>query len=190
MAKRIRIALGGATLFADLQHMDRLFEMRVNSFTEEMHGVVDVVGDLLRRSRKKIWYELFTGKYLPTDHTLEELRQMDHPYARRHGTIQAIHDPVEAIHMQSSGRSGKTGGGISIFKQIAMADWSYKNRKVYAIVFTTEEARRIWKFLRAGTTRMLPRDLFGRIVQDHRQGITTEVKRAVERYVRKMSRNK
>ena len=38
-----------------------------------------------------------------TDHTLEDLRKLDHPYARRHGLTKAksLHEPYWLVHRQS-----------------------------------------------------------------------------------------
>lgn len=94
-----------------------------------------------------------------TDHTLERLAQMDHPYARRHGQIKPIHgtqrldqgymrDPRNVVHrrsramarsVRSSARQGK-GDGIA---------WD-----VWFDLSAAEHIRNVLE----GTDSMLPRD--------------------------------
>lgn len=103
------------------------------------------------------------GTYFrPDDHTLTELRRLGHPYARRNDSAGSLHDPPEIIHIQDS-------HGPSLFFTLKKETDVSPDNKIYraAVVFGDTEAAYYWKYLKYGTTKMVPRRIDQRIRIDH-----------------------
>lgn len=88
-----------------------------------------------------------------TDHTLRDLADLDHPYARRHGSIQIHREsspliavPEARIHTQSGSLLRALSGGLAA------------GRTAYRVGFDSTIAPHA-KFVELGTKTMLPRDV-------------------------------
>lgn len=88
-----------------------------------------------------------------TDHSLRDLAELDHPYARRHGSIQIHRDPSPDIavpearvHTHSGRLLRSLDGGL------------VAGRTAYRVGFDSTVAPHA-KFVELGTRTMLPRDV-------------------------------
>ncbi len=85
-----------------------------------------------------------------TDHSLEALAAMDHPYARRHGTIQIHSDRPYVVHKRSGAMAGSITGRL--VRSGGVKNYSYRVGFDYGAV-------RHARFVVEGTTKMLPRNV-------------------------------
>lgn len=84
-----------------------------------------------------------------TDHSLQVLAAMDHPYARRHGSIRSLgHSKPDMVHKRS-GRMSQNISGALLGKG---NNFRYRVGFKYGVVPHA-------KFVVAGTRTMLPRDV-------------------------------
>jgi len=101
-----------------------------------------------------------------SDHSLEDLRIMDHPYATRHGSRgRPIHSPYWLVHTQggrllsskSSGidKASLTGGELTARAWVKL-DESAAHYAVYVV----------W-----GTSKMIPRDFLGGSLEQEKEKI-------------------
>ncbi len=91
-----------------------------------------------------------------TDHSLSDLKKMDHPYAARHGSRgKPIHDPYWAIHTQ--------GGKLLESKESGIVEASVIGTmlKASAYVRLNKLVAEYAEYLIWGTSKMIPRDVLG-----------------------------
>ena len=91
-----------------------------------------------------------------TDYSLQDLANMDHPYARRHGSIRIHSDRPYVVHKQSGLMSSNISG-----KTLGNASQGYRYR-----VGFNYGAVRYAKFVVQGTKYMLARDVVYRTSQE------------------------
>lgn len=88
-----------------------------------------------------------------TDHSLEDLRRMGHPYARRHGSIRVHPERPFMVHRQD-GRMMKA----TTLESKAYPGGSGGGARYTAIVGLDYGQQRYFKYAIEGTRKMLPRD--------------------------------
>lgn len=100
-----------------------------------------------------------------TDHTLEELRVLDHPYAQRHpmGTLH----PDWLVHIQSEGADLHT----SLF-----SDPSRNSREGWAVDLKSHDEK-VW-YLLLGTRTMRPRDFVTAALMNTERDVAAMLQRA------------
>lgn len=109
-----------------------------------------------------------------TDHSIEGLADMGHPYARR--APQAIHDPGYQVHTQSGElKSGKYSG-------TDRADISSGRLTARAYVGISESVRHAF-FVVYGTSKMVPRDFLVGSLGEVREQIWQFLKRSLNQAV-------
>lgn len=127
-----------------------------------------------------------------TDHTQKQLNKLDHPYAKRHGSIQSSslgHEPW-LVHKQHGGlaptiklvaerslsavkadivaQARVSSGGKAIFSPGAMGSL----RLSWNVVSNSQ----ITAYVEFGTDKMLPRDFAGATLKQHASEITDHIK--------------
>lgn len=101
------------------------------------------------------WYEIAQWAVGQADHTLGDLADLDHPYARRHGQIQ-VHEG-HAIHMDDTRNLVHTQKGRMLQALHAKFEENGPNGPSYSVQLNPSEAPEI-AFVLKGTPKMLPRD--------------------------------
>jgi len=102
-----------------------------------------------------------------SDHTMEELRAMDHPYAARHGSRgKPIHDPYWLIHTQ--------GGNLLSSKESGVVEASITGSilKASAYVGLNETIAPYAPYLIYGTSKMIPRDVLTGSLENVREQVS------------------
>lgn len=101
------------------------------------------------------WYQITQESINVADHTLGDLAEADHPYARRHGTIQ-IHEG-HSLHMDDTRNLVHVQRGRMIQALHAKFDEAGPSGPTYAVRLDPGEAPEV-RYVLKGTPRMLPRD--------------------------------
>ena len=95
-----------------------------------------------------IWHQKVKQNVSLRDHTLSQLAAMDHPYARRHGSIRVHQSRPYSVHSQS-------GKMLRSIKGKSVKSGKYPAFKVMTDLRTAPHAR----YVIQGTKVMLPRDV-------------------------------
>lgn len=138
MAKRTRVIGIQATVF-NLQQLSDVTVRNAASKAMERAGQI-AKGEVYRNLTR-------------SDHTLKQLANLGHPYAKRHGSIQ-IHSGEQHVVHQHTGRMAATLEGEVRFKQST----SGVDRPYYLLGWWTNVLPHV-RWVVEGTKVMLPRDV-------------------------------
>jgi hypothetical protein len=116
--------------------------------------VLDSVGDAISR----VLFDAVRANVSATDHTLADLRRLDHPYARRHGSIQIHGGSQTTVHKH-------TVQLLSSLRVEKLPSANSPTGEAYAVWFDVAAAPHA-AFVVQGTRYMLPRDVLWATTQD------------------------
>jgi hypothetical protein len=99
------------------------------------------------------------------DHTLKQLAELDHPYARRHGSRgKVIHEPYWQVHVQSGRLLASKFSGIRDAKVVG------GTLSAAAFVGLNENSAKHALYVVFGTSKMIPRP----VLQGSRENVKTK----------------
>jgi hypothetical protein len=119
-------------------------------------AVIDALGEAL----SGVLFAAVRGNISSTDHTLADLRRLDHPYARRHGSIQ-IHGGSQTLVHKHKGEL------LSSLRVEKLPSANSPTGEAYAVWFDVGAAPHA-AFVVQGTKYMLPRDVLWATTADPR----------------------
>ena len=118
--------------------------------------VIDTLGAAL----SAVLFAEVRGNISHTDHSLDDLRKLDHPYARRHGSIR-IHGGSETVVHKQSGQL------LAALRVEKLPSANSPTGEAYAVWFDVGAASHA-AFVVQGTKYMLPRDVLWATTKDPR----------------------
>lgn len=136
-------------------------------FLEHIHKTMNSV--------RKILDDKVTENISHTDHSLADLRKLDHPYATRHGEQGIkIHDPYWLVHNQSGELLKAKVSGI------VEASWDFGQLKAGAYVGLSEAEAEHASYVIWGTSKMIPRP----VLQGSLDQVKDEIKDILQKNLR------
>lgn len=156
--------------------------MPVNGAEQVIENIVAFGGGFLKHVNKTMkvagdTVELTVRKNVSLgDHSLKDLRRLDHPYAKRHGTDGLhLHDPNYQVHKQ--------GGEMvsALFSKVEDAEIAGTTVTASAVVGFDEGRAPHAAYVLFGTSRMIPRDPL--------EGSLAEVKPNLQKFFRQELKN-
>ncbi len=126
------------------------------SAASDPHAVIDALGEALA----DVLYREVTANLSYTDHSLADLRKLDHPYARRHGSIQVHGDGQRVVHKRS-------GDMLRSLRVESLPSANSPTGQAWAVWFDVGESDHA-RFVVLGTKYMLPRDVLWATCRDPR----------------------
>lgn len=120
----------------------------------------DAVIDALGAALSSVLFAEVRTNISHTDHSLADLRRLDHPYARRHGSIKIHGDGQRVVHNQS-------GQLLSSLRVEKLPSANSPTGEAYAVWFDVGAAPHA-AFVVQGTRYMLPRDVLWATTKDPR----------------------
>lgn len=109
--------------------------------------------DKTMEGARKILDKEVTKNMSLQDHSLADLRELGHPYARRYGSQGlGLHEPYWLVHIQS--------GALLASKESGVIEASIEKGKLEAAAFVRLDEGQAWHALYIiwGTSKMIPRD--------------------------------
>jgi hypothetical protein len=163
----------GATKAAAQQGLQAAMRHLGVRLTSAENNAEKVITEKLREFRDRL-FEVVKNeeRYFVRDHTLSELAKLGHPYATRRPAYTGLHDVDEAIHRQSE----KLFDSMQAFDEPA--------GPLFAVKIGDDDSLLYWRYLKYGTSKMVPRDLGARIVADHLPEFKKSVSSAVKENVK------
>lgn len=163
MAQSGSTVLGGDVVAKNIIAFGEKFLREVN---KDMYRVRDLLSGQIRKNISL------------TDHSLQDLKELDHPYASRHGSEGArIHEPYWQVHTQSGEMlSGLVDGvedaDIAFGGKLTAEAWA-------GIADFVEHAKNVV----FGTSRMIPRDFLNGSLQEIKGQIMETLSRSLKNTV-------
>ncbi len=114
--------------------------------------------DALGRAVSSVLFDDVRGNLSHTDHSLDDLRRLDHPYARRHGSIQIHGGSQTVVHKQR-------GDLLASLRVEKLPSANSPTGEAYAVWFDVGAAPHA-AFVVRGTKYMLPRDVLWATTKD------------------------
>lgn len=115
-----------------------------------------------------------------TDHSLSDLAALDHPYARRHGSLMLHAGPSRTMRdgrHQVHTHSGTLVGGVYGELRGSVNGRTRATRLNYFMGIRGPRAYRRWRYIVEGTRTMLPRDPLAELEASPR--VRTDMRRAI-----------
>lgn len=141
------------------------FDLNVGDFNVLVGNLGGLVDDLtimneLGGALAEVLFDEVGVNVSYVDHTLADLRRLDHPYARRHGSIKTHGEDPNVVHT----RSGEMYRSLKVEKLPSSNSVTGEAWTVWFDISASEHA----KFVVLGTKYMLPRDVLWATTKDPR----------------------
>jgi len=153
-----------------------------NATAKALDGIAELAAEKLMVERAgQILHEEVKATISATDHSLADLAKLDHPYARRHGSIRIHRAKPQTVHRQS-------GAMLSALRarpdRLMLFGSSVGVYRVWFDLAAAPHAR----YVLQGTRKMLARDVLWDTANDRR--VVTKMRKAVIELLGKELRSK
>jgi hypothetical protein len=153
------------------------------------------LNNTLERLRDELLEEIKSGNkyFIQDEHTLDWMRGIRagsagrdeaqaHPYSRANPKPDILGHLPEAIHIQH----GDHGDSPSLFDSLLPTLEDAEDKRKYQISFGDSGNLYYWRYLKYGTSKMVPRDIESVIIADHINYWFTELRREVGKAVQEV----